>query len=35
MWAGPAAPLGKELPAAELVGRIVGQAEPVLVELGG
>jgi nitronate monooxygenase len=33
LWAGQAAPLGVELPAAELVARIVAQAERVLAAL--
>ncbi len=35
MWAGQGAPLADELPAAELVERIVGDAERVLGELAG
>jgi nitronate monooxygenase len=33
LWAGQAAPLAVELPAAELVARIAGEAERVLAEL--
>ncbi|HZC15035.1 MAG TPA: nitronate monooxygenase [Thermoleophilaceae bacterium] len=35
MWAGQAAPLADEMPAAELVARIVSQAQDVLAELSG
>jgi nitronate monooxygenase len=35
LWAGQAAPLAVELPAAELVARIAGEAERVLAELSG
>jgi nitronate monooxygenase len=35
MWAGQAAPLAREMPAAELVARLVGDARDVLADLSG
>jgi nitronate monooxygenase len=35
LWAGQAAPLAVELPAAELIARIAGEAERVLAALTG
>jgi len=35
MWCGQSAPLGRDLPAAELLAAIVIEADEILAELGG